>query len=96
MRVDGGAAANDLLMELQAALVRARVVRPKIVETTALGAGMLAALGAGLLPSREALARTLAVERSFEAVGDLSEVNALRDRWRDALARALMEPEAVR
>jgi glycerol kinase len=82
-------------MELQAALVRARVVRPKLVETTALGAGMLAALGAGLVSSRDALAGNLGVEREFEAIGDLSEVNALRQRWRDALARALLEPESV-
>jgi glycerol kinase len=96
MRVDGGAAANDLLMEIQAALVGARVVRPRVVETTALGAGMLAALGAGLLASREAIAGSIPVERVFEAAGDAAAIEALRARWRNALKRVLLRGEGTR
>lgn len=96
MRVDGGAAANDLLMEIQAALVNARVVRPRVVETTALGAGMLAALGAGLVGSREELAGRIPVERVFEGTMAAEEVAALRARWRVALARVLLHVEGSR
>lgn len=92
MRVDGGAAANDLLMEIQARLVGARVVRPKVVETTALGAGMLAALGAGLVPSREALTGALAIDREFQPDEGIAEADELRARWRDALRRVLLPP----
>ncbi|MFO0556683.1 MAG: glycerol kinase GlpK [Polyangiales bacterium] len=87
MKVDGGASANDLLMDVQAALVRAKVVRPKVVETTALGAGLLAALGAGLISDRNSLPK-LPVERTFDgsAIGD---VDGLRARWRKAIERVL-------
>jgi glycerol kinase len=90
MRVDGGAASNDLLMEIQAALVGATVVRPRVVETTALGAGMLAALGAGLVGSRDAIAGRLPVEREFDGGGGGGGAESLRTRWRAALARVLM------
>jgi glycerol kinase len=51
LRVDGGAAANDLLMQIQADLLGVRIFRPEMVESTALGAAKLAALGAGLPPA---------------------------------------------
>lgn len=87
MKVDGGASANDLLMDVQAALVRAKVVRPKVVETTALGAGLLAALGAGLVADRGALPK-LPVDRTFDGAA-ISGVDALRGRWRKAIDRVL-------
>jgi glycerol kinase len=87
MKVDGGASANDLLMEIQAALVGATVVRPRVVETTALGAGLLAALGVGLAKDRGSLP-TLPVDRTFDGRG-VSEVGPLRARWRVAVRRAL-------
>ncbi len=92
MRVDGGASANDLLMQTQADVSGTTVVRPRVLETTALGAGMLAALGAGLVASRDDIAGALPVERSF-APGAMSEerVSALRSRWKSAVARALLE-----
>ncbi len=89
MRVDGGASANNLLMEIQCALVRAEIVRPAVVETTALGAGMLAALGAGLVPSRDAFASLLPPDRTFSPPPDDPAVHALRARWRAAVARTL-------
>ncbi len=90
MKVDGGASANNLLMDLQAALVRARVVRPKVVETTALGAGLLAALGAGLVANRSALPES-SVDRAFDgaSAGAPSAVEGLRARWRKAIERTL-------
>jgi glycerol kinase len=95
MRVDGGAAANDLLMEIQASLVRAKVVRPRVVETTALGAGMLAALGAGLVRSRDEIAGRIPVEREFSPSDHVGDMGALRSRWRAALARVLLRPETA-
>ena len=81
------ASANDLLMGIQAALVGATVVRPRVVETTALGAGLLAALGAGLAKDRGSLP-TLPVDRTFDGQG-VSDVGSLRARWRVAVRRVL-------
>jgi glycerol kinase len=91
MRVDGGASANDLLLQVQADVAQTRVVRPKVLETTALGAGMLAALGAGILRSRDEVAGTLPVDRSFEPMLDDAKLDGLRARWRAAVRRALIE-----
>jgi glycerol kinase len=94
MRVDGGASANDLLLQVQADVAATEVVRPRVLETTAVGAGMLAALGAGLVRSRDEVLGALAVERVFHAAkaeGDRARVAALRDRWNKAVARALMK-----
>ncbi len=92
MRVDGGASANDLLMQTQADVTGTSVVRPRVLETTALGAGMLAALGAGLVGSKDDIAGALPVERTF-IPGTMSDerVAALRLRWKTAVARALLE-----
>ena len=65
LRVDGGAAANDLLLQLQADLLGAPVLRPRCTETTSLGAAMLAGLGAGLL-DRGTIAGQWALQRSFQ------------------------------
>ena len=66
LRVDGGMAANNLLMQLQADVLGIPVVRPANVETTALGAAYLAALGAGLYESTDAIAAAWRAERTFE------------------------------
>lgn len=87
MKVDGGASSNDLLMEIQAALVRAKVVRPKVVETTALGAGLLAALGSGLARDLDSLPK-LPVDRVFDGA-NAGDVEPLRARWKKAIERAL-------
>ncbi len=91
MRVDGGAAANDLLMEIQATLVNATVVRPRVVETTALGAGMLAALGAGIIATRDEIAGRIPVEREF-APAPAASLGDLRKRWNAATQRVLLKP----
>jgi glycerol kinase len=91
MRVDGGASANDLLLQIQADVADTVVVRPRVTETTALGAGMLAALGAGLMKSRDDVFGTLAVEREFTPQASRNAVQALRTRWNNAVARALLK-----
>ena len=66
LRVDGGAARNDLLLQIQADVLGVPVIRPQNVETTAVGAAFLAGLGCGLWPDRATLADRWAVDRVFE------------------------------
>lgn len=66
LRVDGGASANDLLMQMQADLIQAPVYRPQCVETTAMGAAYLAGLAAGYWESREEILQNWQMERIFE------------------------------
>ncbi len=86
MRVDGGAAANDFLMQFQADILGTIVDRPKVVETTALGAAMLAGLGAGVWSQAE-LTRVRAVDRVFKPKMAAAERAALYDGWKAAVAR---------
>ncbi len=88
MRVDGGATANDFLCQFQADVIGVPVVRPAVIETTALGAAYLAGLGVGLWPSLEALARQWSVERTFTPAMPAGQREALYDGWRRAVERA--------
>ena len=87
LRVDGGAAQNDLLLQLQVDLLGVPVVRPRVTETTALGAAYLAGLATGFWPSTAALEHQWQVERRFEPRMETAEVERLRSGWRDAIAR---------
>jgi len=88
LRVDGGAAANDLLMQFQADLLGVPVVRPKVVETTALGAAYLAGLTTSLWKSREDLAAQWQADRTFEPRMDRGKAEALLAAWRKAVERS--------
>ena len=88
LRVDGGAARNDLLMQFQADLIGAPVVRPQVTETTALGAAYLAGLAAGFWKSEEEIASQWRVDRRFEPAMPAQRVRELRGRWTQALERA--------
>jgi glycerol kinase len=88
LRVDGGATANDLLMQFQADLLGVPVVRPRTLETTALGSAYLAGLTVNLWKSREELALQWKAERRFEPCMDPSVRETLMARWRQAVARA--------
>lgn len=88
LRVDGGASASDLLMQIQADLLGIPVVRPKVLETTALGAAYLAGLSVGVWQSRQDLAQHWQMDRRFEpAMGELARKHKVQ-RWHEALARA--------
>ncbi len=88
LRVDGGAAENDLLLQLQADLLGVPVVRPQTTETTALGAAYLAGLAVGYWRSQSEIARQWSVSKRFEPrLGDAERDDKL-SRWREALARA--------
>ena len=88
LRVDGGAARNDLLMQLQADILGVPVVRPTITETTALGAAYLAGLAVGFWTGKEELASHWKVDRRFEPAMADARREALMHDWRRALERA--------
>jgi glycerol kinase len=89
LKVDGGAAANDWLMQYQADLLGVPVVRPRVIETTALGAALLAGLGVGFWASHRELDRTRRVERVFKP----KQTKAWREReyarWKAAVGTLL-------
>jgi glycerol kinase len=88
MRVDGGAAQNDLLLEFQSNFSALSVERPTELESTARGAAMLAGVGAGVFRSREALARFAPLEREFRPGIDPAERQSARARWEEGVNRA--------
>ncbi|WP_101524148.1 glycerol kinase GlpK [Nocardioides houyundeii] len=88
LRVDGGAAANDLLCQIQADQVGVPVERPRVVETTALGAAFLAGLGTGVWDSVDDLRETWQLERNFEPRSDRQDSDRAYRRWQDAVERS--------
>ena len=88
LRVDGGACANDLLMQFQADMLQVPVVRPKVIETTALGAAYLAGLAAGYWKDRDEVQRAWQVDRVFSPKLGADEAAHRRARWKEALRRA--------
>ena len=90
LRVDGGMVANDWLCQLLADIAGVRVERPLITETTALGAGMLAALGGGLVGSLPQAASLWQLQRGFEPAMGAAMRAKLLSGWRDAVSRTLL------
>ncbi|MDJ0761388.1 MAG: glycerol kinase GlpK [Myxococcota bacterium] len=88
LRVDGGAAANDLLMQLQADFLNTRLERPTVLETTALGAVFLAGLGVGIWQDTRTLANAWKLDRDFTPVMDPTTVEQLRRGWHQAVQKA--------
>lgn len=86
--VDGGASASDELMQIQANLLGIPVVRPQMIETTALGAAFLAGLAVGLWSSKEAIRKGWREDRRFLPAMEASVREALVERWRVAVAKA--------
>lgn len=88
LRVDGGAAVNDLMMQFQADVLGVPVVRPRVTETTALGAAYLAGLATGFWASPDALRSKLKGDARFEPKMQSSEREERRRRWQRALDRS--------
>jgi glycerol kinase len=88
LRVDGGAAANDLLMQIQSDVLGIEVVRPKNTESTVLGAAYLAGLAVGYWPDKETIARQWGVDRVFKPTMDAKARSSVRAQWKRALGRA--------
>lgn len=91
LRVDGGACVNDLLMQIQADLLGIPVVRPAVVETTALGAAYLAGLQIGLYRDLEALQGQWRADRVFHPTLPVAQAQERMERWEQAVRQATMK-----
>jgi glycerol kinase len=89
LKVDGGASRNNLLMQFQADILNTSVIRPKVTETTALGAAYLAGLAVGFWESIDYIKSQWAVETAFEPKAEEAEVASLKEGWKDAISRTL-------
>ncbi|MGH7784609.1 MAG: FGGY family carbohydrate kinase, partial [Candidatus Binatia bacterium] len=89
LRVDGGATANDMLMQFQADVLQIPVVRSKTAETTALGAAYLAGLAVGFWTSKEDLAEHWSADRRFEPKMSAGQADKLLTRWHEAVRRSM-------
>ncbi len=88
LRVDGGASADDLLMQFQADIMQVPVVRPKVIETTAMGAAFLAGLAVGFWNDVQEIQKVWQTEKVFQPSMAADEVAHRRERWNEALSRA--------
>lgn len=88
MRVDGGASVNNLLMQFQADILDIPVLRPKVTETTALGAAYLAGLAIGFWENLDEINQKWKVDKTFEPNMEPSEREELLNKWHDAVGRA--------
>jgi glycerol kinase len=88
LKVDGGASNNNLLMQMQADLLGCTIIRPEMVEATALGAAFLAGIGAGIISNISEITALLNEYRSFEPALDDVERKAVLERWQAAVAKA--------
>jgi glycerol kinase len=88
LKVDGGAAANNLLMQFQADVLQKQIIRPRLVETTALGAALLAGLAVQVWKGTDDARRAWSEDRRFEPTLGQAEVDALLQRWRTAIQKA--------
>jgi len=89
LRVDGGACVNNLLMQFQADVLGIPVLRPEVIETTALGAAYLAGLSAGLYQSPQELAQHWRVERRFEPQMSRDQAQSLMANWEKAVRQTV-------
>ena len=88
LRVDGGAAANNLLMQIQSNVLGIEVVRPKTTEASVIGAAYLAGLAVGYWPDKETIARQWEVDRIFKSAMEKAARDKVRRTWKRALERA--------
>jgi glycerol kinase len=88
MKVDGKATENNFLMQFQADILPAKVIRPEIIDTTALGAAYLAGLGVGFWKDQAELKKLWKIDRSFSAKMNEKIRNKLYDGWRKAVIKA--------
>ena len=89
LRVDGGASANNLLLQFQADLLDSWVIRPKIIETTALGAAYLAGLAVGFWNNLDEIKQQWQIDRRFVPMERKERIQQLKDGWRDAVERVI-------
>lgn len=87
LKVDGGASVNNLLMQFQADILGTQIVRPKMVETTALGAAFLAGLGVGIWKDPEEIRQSWKEDRIFEPTLSAKQRESLKHRWQNAVLK---------
>ena len=93
LKVDGGASANNLLMQMQSDIIQSAVSRPKCVETTALGAAYLAGLAVGYWSSREDVVHNWAIDRTFTPAIPSAQRDEMVRGWERAVQRSLQWAE---
>lgn len=91
LKVDGGASRNNLLMQFQADILGTKVIRPQVVETTAMGAAYLAGLAVGYWSSIDEIRKQWQVDRVFEPSWDEKQIQTAKSGWEDAVKRTLSE-----
>ena len=91
LKVDGGASRNNLLMQFQADILGTRVIRPKVVETTAMGTAYLAGLAVGYWSSIDEIRKQWQIDRVFEPSWEEEKVLQAKEGWRDAVKRTLSD-----
>jgi glycerol kinase len=89
LKVDGGASANDFLMQFQSDILNTNINRPKVVETTALGAAYLAGLAVGFYTSKEDIKNSWIMDKEFTSTMDDTKRNKLYRGWTKAVKRSL-------
>lgn len=89
LKVDGGASRNNLMMQFQSDILNVPVFRPRVTETTALGAAYLAGLAVGYWSGIDEVRRQWQVENKFEPQTDLESVKKVVDGWHEAVGRTL-------
>ena len=89
MRVDGGAVSNNLLMQFQSDLTNVKIIRPAVMESTALGAALFAGLAVGFWHSTDEIGTLLRPERTFTPQADPAEMERRRRLWHKAVGRSL-------
>jgi glycerol kinase len=88
LKVDGGASANDFLMQLQADLLSIPLSRPTSLETTAIGAAFLAGLATGVWKDQQDIASAWREQRRFEPALSKQKITTIRESWNNALKKA--------
>ena len=91
LKVDGGASRNNLMMQFQADILGTKVIRPKVTETTAMGACYLAGLATGYWDSLDDIKRQWNADKAFEPLAPAEKVLKLKEGWANAIGRALTE-----
>lgn len=90
LKVDGGASANNFLMQFQSDILNVSINRPKVLETTALGAAYLAGLAVGFYENKEDIKKSVSLEKEFEPNMSEEKRNLLYKGWKRAVNRSLL------
>ena len=93
LKVDGGASKNNLMMQFQADILNTKVIRPKVIETTAMGACYLAGLATGFWSSLDEIKSQWHADKEFTPLAPANKVHALKEGWADAMRRTLSGKE---